>query len=898
MENSTVYALEDALKNCLEKLEPNGAETLALIKEYLELCSTAIHSTHESGGAGLEVAALRTIAIDRLVCALFDLAGREYCMKYRKAEQTCTIVALGGYGRAELSPLSDIDIMFLYPWKVGSYAETIIERVLYILWDTGLDIGYSTRNIDDCVKVSSDLVIKTSLVDSRFICGDEALYGDFKKALNEQVFSKNIESFIRDKVVEGAERKSKYGGSVYILEPDIKEGDGGLRDLHTALWAAKTRFKADDFKGLNRTGIISDSEYQDLSKSLDFMTRIRNDLHFLVKRKSDRLTFALQEKIAVNMGYKDEGEILAVEHMMKDYYLIANSIKELSELIIERCLTWGKRGGVLRNLVSKNLTHGFKLFNGELNVPDKDFFKKSPHMIMKLFELSRLHGAPVHSFARECVRESLDLIDDEFRASEDVNLSFIKILKGEWDVAGTLKFMHKLEVLGRYLPEFGDIRCQVQHDIYHIYTVDTHSLFAVEELRGLALGDYREKYPVKTKLMEELESPEVLYLAALLHDVGKGKGGKHEEIGADIAEKAGIRIGFSEKQVADLKFLVLKHLRLSHTAQRRDLNDPVLILDFAQEMGNLERLKMLYLLTFADIKAIGPDVWNEWKSSLFLELYNKTAEIFEKGIFEVEDQAEKVALRRSEVKSLVLGEYPEQDVEEFLESMPDRYFLSNTATSISGHLRVSMRFKPPLYLDLRHNEKKKYTRLILSTIDAPGIFSKICGVLSANAISILGAQIYTRTSGEILDIFHLKSDTGGAVSGQKKWTEVEADLLDVIQGVKKVENVLKKRKPSILDDKYTPQIKPRVVINNEISDTNTVIEVYAEDCVGLLYAMTSTLFNCGLYIDVAKISTMGEQVTDVFYVKDIFGQKVFFEEKLDEIRSSLLLAVEAVTCSH
>ncbi|MBE9536800.1 MAG: [protein-PII] uridylyltransferase [Proteobacteria bacterium] len=898
MKNDAAYALEDALENYLKKLEPNDTETLTLIKEYLERCSSAISSVHNSGGAGLEVAALRTIAIDRLICALFDLAGREFCLKYRKSGQSCTIVALGGYGRAELSPLSDIDIMFLYPWKVGPYAETIIERVLYILWDTGLDIGYSTRNIDDCVKVSSDLVIKTSLVDSRFICGDETLYGDYKKALGQQVFSKNIESFIRDKVSEGDERKSKYGGSVYILEPDIKEGDGGLRDLHTALWAAKTRFKVDDFKGLNRTGIISDREYRDLSNALDFMTRIRNDLHFLMKRKSDRLTFALQEKIAINMGYKDEGETLAVEHMMKEYYLIANNIKELSELIVERCLNWGKRGGVLKGLTSKSLSHGFKLFKGELTVPDKNFFKKSPSMIMKLFELSRLHGVPVHSFAKECVRESLGLIDDQFRASEEVNRSFVNILKGEWDVAGTLKFMHKLEVLGRYLPEFGDIRCQVQHDIYHIYTVDTHSLFAVKELRKLALGDYREKYPVKTELMEELEYPEVLYLAALLHDVGKGKGGKHEEIGAEIAEKAGARIGFTKKQVGDLKFLVLKHLRLSHTAQRRDLHDPVLILDFAQEMESLERLKMLSLLTFADIKAIGPDVWNEWKSSLFLDLYTKTAEVFEKGIFEVEDQTEKVALTRSEVKELVSGEYPESDVEAFLESMPDRYFLSTTPSSISGHLRVSMRFKPPLYLDMKHNEKKKYTRLILATIDSPGLFAKICGVMSANAISILGAQIYSRTGGEVLDIFHLKSDKGGTVSGQKKWEEVENDLLDVIQGVKKVEDVLAKRQTSILDDKYTPQIKPRVVINNEISDANTVIEVYAEDCIGLLYAMTSTIFNCGLYIDVAKISTMGEQVTDVFYVKDIFGQKIFFEEKLEEIKNSLLKAVEAVTCSR
>ena len=893
MKNKLIKTFEEANLNCLAKLAPNGTGNLALVKEYLSSCMNVIEDIHNAGGAGMEVAALRSIAIDRLISALFDLAGREYCLKYTKADQKCTIVALGGYGRGELSPASDIDLMFLYPWKVGSYTETVIERILYILWDTGLDVGYSTRNISECIKVSSDLVAKTSLIDSRYLCGDEALFDDYKKAVSQQLFSKNVDAFIQDKVAEAEERRKKYGDSVYILEPDIKEGDGGLRDLHTALWAAKVKFKVDDFKDLNLKGILSDSEYTELSSVFEFMLRLRNEMHFTVKRKSEQLSFELQEKISKKIGYVDKDGSLAVEQLMKEYYLTANRIKELSGIIIERCLNKDARRSLGKFIRQRDLSDGFKLFGGDITISDKDLFKKRPSAMMRLFELSQLHGVQIHSFARERLRENLDRIDDDFRASPDVNRSFMNILKSEWDVTGTLKLMHKLEVIDRFIPEFGEVRCQVQHDIYHIYTVDTHSLFAVEELRRLMLGEQKEAYPLRTALMEELERPEVLYLAALLHDVGKGKGGRHEEIGAEIAARVAGRIGFSKEDIDDIEFLVLSHLRLSHTAQRRDLNDPKLILDFAMEMGTLERAKMLYLLTYADIRAIGPDVWTEWKSALFHELYTKTAEVFEMGTFEVEDAKEKIAKVALDVEHIIGKDYPTKDVRAFTSSMPERYLLSKTPKKISEHFMIAMRYTPPLSIDLKHNERRGYTRLIVTTIDSPSLFYKISGVLAGNGITILGADIYTRKNGEVLDIFHVKSAIENLPIDQKRWARVEGDLLDVIQGERKAEDVMKEYcKPSILDDKYSPKIKPRVIINNEISDSNTVVEIHAQDRVGLLYTISKILVKQGLYIEVSKISTMGEKVTDVFYLKDIFGQKIFYREKLDEIKKELEDALE------
>lgn len=893
MRKKVLETIESAGKSFLEKLIPQGPDNLNNVKNYLSACMEGIKTVHDAGGTGLEVVALRTIVIDRLIVALFDLAGKEYCLKYPKVDQKCTLIALGGYGRGELSPASDIDLMFLYPWKVGPYTESVIERVLYILWDTGLDVGYSTRSISECIKISSDIVAKTSLVDSRYICGDEELYSDYQKALKEQIFSKGADAFIKEKIDEGEERRKKYGDSVYILEPEIKEGDGGLRDLHTALWAAKVKYKVADFKELKIKGIINDREYDEVYGAFDFMSRVRNDLHFIVKRKSDQLTFQLQEKIAVNLGYKGDGDVLPVEQLMKDYYLAATTIKEHSEIFIERCLSQYSAKGIGAFLSQRELSDGFKLFRGEITISDKDFFQKHPPAMMRLFEVAQLHGAEIHAFARDCLRESLDLIDDNFRTSPEVNESFLNILRSEWDVAGTMKLMHKLEVLDRYIPEFGEVNCLVQHDIYHIYTVDVHSLFAVAELRKLTRGVYEDKYPIRTTLMEELEKPEVLYLAAFLHDIGKGKGGKHEIIGAEIAANIARRTGFSEKDVSDIEFLVLKHLRLSHTAQRRDLHDPKLILDFAREMGSLERLKMLYLLTYADIKAIGPDVWNEWKSSLFLELYTKTAEVFEKGTFELEEMKVKVDEIEKEVEEVLSDEYAGQVVKDFIDSMPERYLLANTPMSVASHLRIALKHEDPLTLDVMHNESRGYSRLIITTIDSPGLFSKICGVLSANSINILGAQIYTRKTGEVLDIFQVKSSIAGAVTDSRRWDNVKNDLIDVINGKVKVEKLVEKKcKPSILGKKYKPTIKPAVYMDNDISDTNTVVEIFAQDRIGLLYTISSTLFKQGLYIDVSKISTMGEQVTDVFYVKDIFGQKVFYEKKLNETKEALLKAIE------
>ena len=879
--------------NCLAKLSPNGSDNIALVKNYLSSCMNVIEDIHNTGGTGMEVAALRSIAIDRLISALFDLAGREYCLRYAKADQKCTIVALGGYGRGELSPASDIDLMFLYPWKVGSYAETVIERILYILWDTGLDVGYSTRNISECIKASSDLVAKTSLIDSRYLCGDEPLFDEYKKAVNKQIFSKNVDGFINDKVAEAEVRRKKYGDSVYILEPDIKEGDGGLRDLHTALWAAKVKFKVDDFKGLNLKGILSNKEYKEVSKAFEFMLRLRNEMHFTIKRKGEQLSFELQEKISKKFGYEDKDGSLAVEQLMKEYYLTANRIKELSDIIVERCLDKSAGRGLVKLIRQRDLSDGFKLFAGEITISDKDLFKKRPSLMMRLFELSQLHGVQIHSFARERLRENLFRIDDAFRASPDVNRSFMNILKSEWDVTGSLKLMHKLEVMDRFIPEFGEVRCQVQHDIYHIYTVDTHSLFAVEQLRRLMLGEHKDEYPLRSALIQELERPEVLYLAALLHDVGKGKGGRHEELGAKIAASVATRIGFSSEDIDDIDFLVLNHLKLSNTAQRRDLNDPKLIVDFAMDMGTLERVKMLYLLTYADVKAIGPDVWTEWKGSLFLELYTKTAEVFEMGTFEVEDAKEKIRKVASDVEQIIGKDYPEKELHAFMRSMPERYLLSKTPKKITEHFIIAMSHTPPLSIDIRHNERRGYTRLIVTTIDSPSLFYKISGVLAGNGITILGADIYTRKNGEVLDIFHVKSAIENLPIDPKRWARVEGDLLDVIQGERKAEDVMKEYcKPSILDDKYSPKIKPRVIINNEISDSNTVVEIHAQDRVGLLYTISKILVKQGLYIEVSKISTMGEKATDVFYLKDIFGQKIYFKEKLNEIKKELEDALE------
>jgi len=868
---------------------------LAAGKHYLNRYGEDIRARHSAGADGAWV--VRTIAemVDTLMKKLLrsitsdvrhQAGGREHI----------ALVATGGYGRGELNPYSDIDIMFLYSGKDGRRVEDIANKILYFLWDMRLDVGYAVRTIEDCVEMANaDLTVKTALLDTRFICGSRSLFKELRKTILTQVMTKGSDAFIRQKVAELEARREKYGSSVYLLEPNIKEGEGGLRDLHTALWIAKIRYKAAEPRELLTRGILTEDELDTYNSSLSYLWKIRNELHYLSGRRNDQLTFGDQSKLALFFGYEDRGNQLGVEEFLRDYYLHATRVEQFWSLMVTRCLQRSEKSRkILGYLVRRPIGEGFFIIRGELTVPEETVVTDDPARLMKLFEYAQKHGVELSMQAKNLVRKSLHLVNDKFRRNREVNQSFFAILRSPKEVAGTLRMMHYLGFLIRFIPEFERVYCKAQHDLYHIYTVDAHSIFAVEEFIRLRNGEHAGSLQLLTRIAGEVEKYELLILALLLHDIGKGEGGNHSEKGAEMMPTIARRLGLSKEDSERLAFLVRHHLLFAHIAQRRDLHDEKMIIQFARLMGSSENLKMLYLLTYGDLKAVGPEVWTDWKSSLLEELFEKTFAVLERGDFKFEVRSERVKNVRKKVLELLEAEYPAAAVKEELKALSTRHLLSNPPVAIAEHVRMLLSLGNSTFVSrLSHEPEGGYSTFSICTLDTPGLFSMITGVMAANGMNILGARISTSSNGKALDVLQVNSPQGFVVTDESRWKRVEEDLRQIIQGRVRVGTLVERRhRPSLLMEKVKPRFPTVIEIDNEVSDAYTVIDIYTHDKVGLLYGITSTLTELGLYIGVSKISTKIDQVADTFYVRDIFGHKITSEDKLNEIKGRLLQAID------
>jgi [protein-PII] uridylyltransferase len=863
-------------------------------RSFLEHHQRRIREEHSGGAGGRTVVGSLTSFTDTLLRNLFRSVSVDLTAG---SQGSCALISLGGYGRGELNPRSDIDIMFYYGGKEKRFAETVSERMLYLMWDLGLEVGYSVRTAKDCLEMADkDITARTALLDSRFLVGDEALYQEFDRTVLEPVLRRGSQTFIREKLEENSRRLGKYGSSVYLLEPNIKEGEGGLRDLHTALWVAQVKFKARSLRELIIKGVLTEREGQAYEEALDYLWHIRNELHYLSSRKNDQIHFDQQEQIARFLGYKDNKRAPAVEQFMQDYYAHATRVEHLSSTLITKAIQQDQPTSRLFGYLSRRqVEDGFYILRGELRVSQEDLFVQDPTRMMRTFVLAQRHGVRLSVPLKGLIRDSLHRINDRVRRSRAMCEGFWDILRTPQGMADTLMDMHHLQFLNHFIPEFGRIYCKVQHDAYHIYTVDIHSLFAVEEIAKLWRGDYAEKKPLLTRMANDIEKRELLLLAVLLHDIGKGEGKDHCNKGADLIPTIARRLGLGKEDSRRLEFLVRNHLIMAHISQRRDLHDDKLIVQFAQNMGMSENLKMLYLLTFADIKAVGPDVWSEWKGFLLQELYEKAYDILERGNFRLEKRSEKVRNRKRKVVGLLEDDFDVRLIKDALKVMSTRYLLSYRSAEIAEHLRLILsRGNGTLAMKVEHEPQGEYSQVTISTLDIPGLFSRITGVLAANGINILGAQIFTQSHGVALDILQVISPAGKVITDDKKWRRVEEDLVSVIEGRARVDDMVRKRhRPSFLAERPRPRFPNRVEIDNEISDEYTVIDIYAHDKVGLLYHITKTLKELGLYIGVSKISTKVDQAADTFYVQDIFGQKVTLEDKMEELRSRLLECLDA-----
>lgn len=880
----------DLPHDILSIINTDHKPSLKELKDYISKGHEWLLSRHYSGASGFDIVKGHTSLIDILLKQLFIDARDAAQAKYPEALDICSVVAIGGYGRGELNPYSDIDILFLYPSNITSYLKVLTEGILYHLWDLGLTVGFSTRSIGDCVKMArADLTARTAMMDTKLIAGDEGLYVEMEDVLRREVLWRGVDAFIREKLQESDERHRKYGSSVCILEPNIKEGEGGLRDIHTALWVSKARFKVGSFRELMKKGVITPKELRFFERSTEFLFRVRNELHYLSARKNDQMTFEHQEKIATFMGFRDTGQHKAVEAFMRGYYIYARNISQFSNFLIKRAVAGpGFSERLIHKFVQRDIGHGFKAFHNRITVTSASAYEVDPTRLIKGFELSRKHGLPFNDVTEELIRKNLRLVDDAFRCSKEVNESFFAILNAEKRVYETIQGMHDLRFLGKFIPEFGKTFCRVQHDIYHVYTLDTHSLFTVKELRNLIEGRYAKEFPFLTKIAKEVENNRILVLAGLFHDIGKGTGSDHSTIGAEMVKGIAARMGLPVNEAELLEFLVRKHLIMAHLSQRRDISDERLILEFCKDAGDAERLRMLYLLTFADMRAVGPDVWTPWKGALLEELYLSALHVFDRKLT-TERVDERMAGRLKDVSVLLKEEVGEAYLIDYFRTLPSRYFNANRPEEIAGHIRMMRRVaESHIAIDISRNRELGLSTITLCTLDVGGLFSKIAGAMAANGVNILDAQIYTRKDGTVLDILTVNDPFGRLIEDEKKWESLKDTLTAVIEGRSSVDRLLSKRATSGIKEKVKPRHPVVVEIDNLVSDSHTVIDIFANDRVGLLYDITSTLTKLGLYIDVAKIATKGDQAADVFYVKDIFGHKISDEKKLERIKNEII----------
>ncbi len=845
-------------------------------------------------GGGARGCGAYSRAMDAVLSAIHERARKRFLASAPNVGYRMSAVAVGGYGREELCPRSDVDLLFLHPYKVDRYVEAMTESILYPLWDLGLEVGHSVRNVKETVRMAAaDDSVRTALMDFRFVAGDEAFFRDASREIEKFLFYADADRFIDRKLEEMRSRRAKFGETVYVLEPNVKEGKGGLRDLHTAVWAARIKYKCRTLAELRTKGVIGGKTEQGFHHVRDYLLRVRNELHFLAEKKADVLTFEVQEPLAGIFGYRTRGRDLAVERFMRSYYMHAGTAVQLAEELLEEVGRFLPDGSPkpFFSFRKKTMGGGAVLYLGKLNPSPGVSFQKEPLKILEFFRTLQRTRSVMSAAAKKSIQRALPAIGAAFRSDPAAAKLFLAILGDPSRLRETLSAMHECRFLGRYIPEFAALSFKVQRDVYHVYTVDIHLIIAASVLADLATAKARAPEEEGfLALYEALPRRDLFNLAVLLHDVGKGKGHGHSRIGAEIVARVGERMGLSGGEIGDLVFLVEQHLLMAHTSQRRDLHDIELILSFADAVGGQSRLDRLYLLTYADLRAVGPDVWTQWKAMLLAELYEKAKNVLETGKLK-RPYEERPRQRREQVREM-LSDFPPDDVSEYISRFDDRYFLGTPDGRFADHLRLLAAFdgKAPL-IDAIDNAGSGVSELLVACPDERGLFAKIAGTLSANGLNILNATIATSRDGVALDTFYVNY-MGKSLKDDPKKDRVVADLAAVLRGEKDVAALAAERAvPRFVREKVTKYRPTRVVFDNSVSSRYTVVDIFTYDRIGLLYDITRTLAALGIDIALSKISTKADQVADVFYLVDQAGRKIVRPERLEEIRQALLDAI-------
>ena len=860
-----------------------------MISAFEELKESKEHLTAllSDGGVPHDFQAKYTEIIDQYFRA--SLQESETAHALFKAKSPFAFIAVGGYGRRELCLYSDIDIQIVFGSKIPSSAKQLAEEIFFPLWNLGLDLGYGIRSIKDSISLSrDDFEVLTSVMDARFVGGHSPIYLSLVETLQKKVVSKKAVGLGRWLEDQYKVRIHTFGDASHLLEPNLKEGIGALRDYHYVLWLARAFFNLRAPRDLEYMGILSHNEYKTLCDHLALIWLVRNHLHQLSGRKNDRMVFEYQEEIAKRLGFKDQKNLLAVENLMGEVHASMASIKSLYQSFITSHISRWRH--IKNDFDEKDTVDGLHLSQGELNINSAPTILSNPYLLIQVFEQSSRLGCHLSMEAKRLIREFLFLVDDAFRKSERMIQCFLNILRME-NTFETLDQMYETGFLEAFIPEFGKIIGRVQFDAYHIFPVGRHALETVRHLKRLS----KEKDILLIDIFSDLSTPETLFLAGLFHDIGK-IGKDHARKGVAITRNILKRFGYDKKRAEDVLFLIRHHLFLVETATRRDLNDEKIVIQFARTIGGVERLKMLYLLTWADSQATGPGAWSEWVANLVQELFFKSLHVLVEGKLATPRASHKVSKTQSEVRKLIRGHIDDKDIEEFFEAMSPRYILETGLHDIVRHHSLVRQLKERLkdsqttafVFEAREEPGQGCWEVIFLAKDRPGLFSDITGVMALNNINILSAHIYTWREGTAVDIFRVTSPLD-PIHPDETWKRVERDLKNAFTGKLSLDYRLsQKAAPCILSRQKKPSRPPKVMVNNESSDFFTLIEIFADDRVGLLYMITNTLFKLKLDIRIAKIATKADQIADVFYVRDTEGQKLEDNKQIEEITQTLI----------
>ncbi|MEJ2429010.1 MAG: [protein-PII] uridylyltransferase [Deltaproteobacteria bacterium] len=799
------------------------------------------------------------------------------------------IIALGGYGRKEQCLHSDIDVLLLFGKKIPKEAAVLVQEIFYPLWDTGMEVSYATRTLKECLKLASqDFEVLTSLVDARFLCGISSLYSELTEVMRRKIRHKNCKEFIQWLVDRNESRHSRFGDSTHLLEPNLKEGLGGLRDYHAMLWLGWAKYQIKEPRDLEYLGHLSHNEYQTLTEALSFIRTVRNWLHHISGRKCDQLYFEYQIKVAEAMHFKNRNGQQAVEMFLGNLHAHMEFLKQQHLLLLNKIVPRKYKGarGTARHRMNVG---GMVVGQESLNFESSEAILENPQLLIKIFELSAKLGLPLSIEARRLVREFLHLIDGEFRKSTGIIQSLQRILLAPLQPLDALDEMLTTGILTALIPEINCVVNLIQYDEYHVYPVDKHLLHAVQLLKEFGKPDLNPQDAFCAQLFREVSRPELLHWAVLLHDVGKGTEGKdHSTLGAEIVQQVFPRMNFAANDVDTISFLVSEHLLLTKTATQRDLNDEKAVIQCASKFRNTEELKMLYLLTVADSKATGPKAWNDWIASLLKELFFKVYHILKKGELATPAALDIFEKKRKEILQESLFK-PLEDLESLFEQMSPRYLLYTPVKDILRHIELYQRLgSAPVVLETQIPPGTEYRTVTVCAHDRPGLFSKISGVFTLNSLDILDAQIYTWRNRIALDIFKVKAPPD-TLFEDEAWTKVRKNLHSALSGELDLGLVLDEKLLTYQSAavKSTASRPDKIMVDNNGSDFFTIIEVYTYDFPGLLYRITDALFRCNLDVWVAKIATKVDQVLDIFYVRDLDGQKVTDPQQVEAIKATI-----------